>query len=349
MNQQLLDNTNFEKSTVSIARLTALWAFVEAGLGGVLHAFKIPFTGLLVGGMAVMLITLITHFSSGNPRKLFKCLIIVLMVKAMVSPHSPLAAYFAVSFQAVLGYLIYGVFKVNPISIFLFTVLAMLESAVQKLIILTLFFGSSFWEALDGLIGSVFKQFGMKVDDAAIWVVYLYVSIYFVGGIIIAVLISAISKELSSQTERPVFVRSTDTIALHVAKKSKSKKLLIVGLVLISISMVIFVFSEDTKSGLLAVGKSIFYTATVLFIWYAFLNPYLTKALKKFLKAKSISYESEVLDILSMIPEFKQMAASAWMLSMDKSGLARVKRFISILVYWTLTLTVKEKNQISEK
>jgi hypothetical protein len=72
MNHQLLDTNNLEKSAVSIARLTALWAFVEAGLGGILHAFKVPFTGLLVGGMAVMLITLIAHFSNGIPNKLFK-------------------------------------------------------------------------------------------------------------------------------------------------------------------------------------------------------------------------------------------------------------------------------------
>ena len=43
----------------AIQRLTALWAFTESGLGGIMHALQIPFTGLLVGGMAVIMISLI--------------------------------------------------------------------------------------------------------------------------------------------------------------------------------------------------------------------------------------------------------------------------------------------------
>lgn len=345
----MLDNTDLDKSAVSIARLTALWAFVEAGLGGVLHAFKIPFTGLLVGGMAVMLITLIAHFSNSKPGKLFKCLLIVLIVKAMVSPHSPLAAYFAVSFQAVLGYVIYGLFKVNMVSVFLFSILSMLESAVQKLIILTLFFGKSFWEALDGLLASIFKQFGMVVNEASIWIAYVYLSIYFLGGILIAFLIHAIIKGLGNMDGIPPYNRGIKVEDIQENKTSKSGKFIVVGIILFAISTLIFIFSEDTKSGLLAVGKSVFYTVTVLFIWYAFLNPYLTKLLKRFLKAKRKSYEIEVLDILSMIPEFKQMTARAWLLSHNKLGFSRIKRFISILIYWTLTHTVTEEFNTSNK
>ena len=44
-------------------RLTALWALIEAGLGGLLHAFHLPFTGIILGGFAVLIISLLAqHF-----------------------------------------------------------------------------------------------------------------------------------------------------------------------------------------------------------------------------------------------------------------------------------------------
>ena len=90
--------------SLAIQRLTALWAFAESGLGGVLHAFQIPFTGLVIGGFAVIIITLIAKFSDHHYQQILKSFLIVLIVKAMVSPHTPVPAYLAISFQAIMGF-----------------------------------------------------------------------------------------------------------------------------------------------------------------------------------------------------------------------------------------------------
>jgi len=39
-----------------------LWALSESGLGGMMFALKIPFTGFFVGGFAVVMLGLIAHF-----------------------------------------------------------------------------------------------------------------------------------------------------------------------------------------------------------------------------------------------------------------------------------------------
>jgi hypothetical protein len=39
-----IENLSKEQKLAAISRLTALWAFAESGLGGVLHALQIPFT-----------------------------------------------------------------------------------------------------------------------------------------------------------------------------------------------------------------------------------------------------------------------------------------------------------------
>ena len=64
---------------IAIERLTALWALNECGLGGVMHAFKLPFTGILVGGVSVLLITLIALFATKIGPALIKALTIVLL------------------------------------------------------------------------------------------------------------------------------------------------------------------------------------------------------------------------------------------------------------------------------
>ena len=106
-----------EQKQNALQRLTALWAFTESGLGGIMHALQIPFTGLLVGGMAVIMICLIAEFSEHTYKEVLKSVIIVLIVKAMAAPLTPVTAYIAVSFQAILGFVLFSLLRVNYISI----------------------------------------------------------------------------------------------------------------------------------------------------------------------------------------------------------------------------------------
>ena len=43
-------------------RLIALWILIESFLGGILHGFKIPVTGLMVGGSAMISIIFIARY-----------------------------------------------------------------------------------------------------------------------------------------------------------------------------------------------------------------------------------------------------------------------------------------------
>ena len=155
-------NLSAEQRITAVQRLTALWAFCESGLGGLLHALQIPFTGLVVGGLAVIIITFIAKISGHKYLQVLQSLLVVLVVKAMVSPYTPFPAYIAVSFQALVGFLLFNLFQVNLLSIFLLSTIAMLESAIQKLLILTLFFGRSFWKATDDMMD--FIAMGTQVE-----------------------------------------------------------------------------------------------------------------------------------------------------------------------------------------
>ncbi|MGB3083465.1 MAG: hypothetical protein WBB21_02015, partial [Saprospiraceae bacterium] len=84
---------NSQNQTI-IFRLTALWALNESGLGGFLHALNFPFSGLIIGSIAVALISFIIYFSGTDKKTLFNALIIVLIIKLLMSPHSSVTAYF---------------------------------------------------------------------------------------------------------------------------------------------------------------------------------------------------------------------------------------------------------------
>ncbi|MBK9377014.1 MAG: hypothetical protein IPM86_01485 [Saprospiraceae bacterium] len=138
-------------------RLTALWAFIESGLGGILHALKFPFTGLIIAGFALLLITLILHYSGKNKKFIFTSLMIVLLVKMVLSPHTSPTAYFAVTFQALALYAIVKLFGLNRFALFAGFVIAILQSAFQKLIVLTLVGGFTFWHSVQSFIEWVQK------------------------------------------------------------------------------------------------------------------------------------------------------------------------------------------------
>ena len=331
-----------EQRLAAIQRLTALWAFAESGLGGLMHALQIPFTGLVVGGMAVMIISLIAEISEHDHKQVLKSALVVLIVKAMVSPYTPFPAYIAVSFQAMLGYALFSLFPINFFSILLLSSLAMLESAIQKLLILTLFFGESFWKATDQMVDFVASQFGISSTNGSQWIIAFYLFIYLAGGVFIAWMAYKTIKGFSAGKE--VFILDhTATInkelfeAGSVKRKTRYHKLWALIIMLVVLSAVLFAFSGNTKQGWLAVLKTISWTLSVILIWFMLVGPLFTKLIQKLLQKKESRYSDEVLKTLAFLPMLKQLTGLAWQKSRAFSGLTRWQFFFSALVHWTLT------------
>lgn len=165
--------------TDAVFRLTALWAFSECALGGVMHALKIPFTGIFVGGFAVLSIGLLAHVSERNMAVILRSTLLVVLVKAVVSPHSPPTAYLAVGFQGVAGALILCNLRPFALAAYLFGFLAILESVLQKILVLYLFFGKSLFEAFDLFVTDVLENFGIRSEVSwSMIAVGCYVGLY---------------------------------------------------------------------------------------------------------------------------------------------------------------------------
>lgn len=186
-----------DKSTTWF-QLTALWAFVEVVLGGILHALRLPFTGVLVGGAAVFIIGAMVLHSQNPFKDIIRATGVVLIVKAGASPHSPLPAYLAVAYQGFSGALIFSLMRNFKIAAMLFSVLAMLESALQKLLTLSIMYGMAFWDALDSFVHSVLKSLKMGDSHNATELVWTYILVYFFWGIFLGYRLSGFYKRLPS-------------------------------------------------------------------------------------------------------------------------------------------------------
>lgn len=165
--------------------LVGVWAFAESGLGGVMHALKLPFTGIWVGGTAVAVLIVMAAVARGRyghapesfkvrVRMLLQATALVMAVKLAASPHSPPTAYLAVGFQGLLASAILTWMKPFRLGAILFALGAMLESALQKLLVMTLIYGAAWFEALEAMMELAARQLAwMRLDGSSVLVIYL--------------------------------------------------------------------------------------------------------------------------------------------------------------------------------
>ncbi len=342
---------------IFIQRLTALWALNEAGLGGLMHALRIPFTGILIGGTAVILITLIAYFSQPQFRQILKSMLIVLIIKAVASPHSPINAYFAVIFQGLSGFVLFSLISNLRIASFILALLALIEGAVQKVLVMTLIYGTSLWKAIDLFFDYLLKKFSINPGNFSASFVFIgsYFLLHLLGGIFVGTLCLKFLRLMHHLPERMARIphlhfRQTEEFTTQQKKKSRLKKFFKLSVLLIFIMGTLTLFS--TNSGWFQ-GLFVFFRVfSLILVWYLFLGPFLIRKLHRFLKNKSQLYSNEIEHIHDILPALKRVVFTLWQHSAQFNYLARWKYFLSNLILITLTFdpsALQETKQTAKK
>lgn len=326
----------------ALHRLTALWAFAESGLGGVLHALQVPFTGLIVGGFAIIIITLIARFSENNFSEILKSLLIVLLVKLALSPYTPFPAYLAVSFQAIMGFAIFSFLRINFLSILLLSVIAMLESAIQKILVLTLFFGKSIYTATNTLSNFITEQIGVQSINGSFWLITIYITIYIIGGLFISIFTFNIFKTINQHKpfDNNEFHVNTPTLKSNY----KRKRIVFLFALLLIISIILFFSASLSSTKFFVIVKPITYTTLIIILWFHWITPLFSKMMMKILKKSESKYEQEFKATLLVLPYLKQIATLAWLKSKEYKGVKRIQYFLSCFLQWSLSFSVSPKS-----
>lgn len=314
-----------------IQRLIALWAFAESGLGGVLHALRVPFTGLIVGGIAMIIITLLSSLSNNIFKDLSKAFFIVVVVKLTISPYTPITAYFAILFQVVLGLFIYKIFNINYISILFFCSIAMLESALQKILLLVIFYGKNLFIATNDFINFILQQFYLQKINASFWILLIYLLIYFIGGILIAYITNRI---IHTSIQQPTLLYFHEDVLVENKKRNFKKPLFYISLAVL-LALCFYLLNKQSTTGF-KILYSLVFSLMIIIFWYFILTPFVSKQLLKYLNKKEYHYKVEITSIMNFIPTLQKIVKIAWQQSQSYKGLHRINNFITIVFSWVI-------------
>jgi len=329
------------KNKLKVERTTAVWAFSEGAFGGLLHLFKIPFKGLFLSGIAVNLISLIDCLSK-NKREIIRSTTIVEIIKAAISPHSPLSAYIGVAVDGFSGYLFYKFIPSKRIASLLFALTTMFYSAFQRIFTLTIIFGMALWESIDSfsnyVISSVFHLHSLSFSLSQILISF-YVLIHLASGIYfgnlafnIGTMVNEFHKDLPPELKEGTFEMNE--------KKKKRIKMRPSGVLIIAFLIFLLIFSYINPSwqGKMAITIIMILRAFLItFLWYVFISPIVKKMIYKLVSKKEHEYIEEINSILSSFPHFKAIVNYSWKANSKLKGFKRLNQFIKSVLVLSLT------------
>jgi len=306
--------------------LILVWAFAESGIGGILHSLKLPFTGIFVGGIAVICVALLGFYSKENKNTILKALAIVLMVKLTVSPQSPWQAYVAVIFQGYLGHFLFRNTNRFSLKTLVFSILCLLESAVQKILLSLLIYGITFFKAVDTSAQSIGKSMGYTGEGSIVILIFgSYVLLHLIVGLMIGLWIPSIPAqvdELSQQMSELTIDSSDDKYNIRKQSKSVVFGFIIFAALLLCIHFLV----PSIKLGdlIFIFVRAVLVSLILIFV----LGPILLWILKSF--SKGMKMDKHLLnEILEEIPLFTTQAFQVlyWVNGKYK-GLEKIKNMI---------------------
>ncbi len=308
-------------------RLIALWVLCEAMLGGIIHGFKLPISGLFVGGGAILCIAMIAYYVPAKG-SIVKATIIVAVFKMMLSPQSPPPAYIAVFFQGLLGELLFIHKKMFRLSCLLLAVLAMMESAVQRILVLTILYGNSFWKAVNEFLS---KLTGEKtVTNYSLYFATGYIIIHVIAGFWVGWFAGVLPKKINQWKQDTTIIAALDNdVALPALQSSKKKKWKL-GLLLVWVLLIGLYIQSAIPIGrpLLPpnVPLQVFIRSVLIVLgWYLFLRPVVSRLLQHWLKKKQRDEQATIQQVATVLPSVKHVVQQSWLAASPARG---VKRFV---------------------
>ncbi len=320
-----------------IMRLTALWALSESGLGGLMHAFKIPFTGFFLGGFAIVIITLIAHHSTRKWKSIMQATLLVVLIKAAASPHSPPMAYIAVAFQGIAGAVFYSTVPFFRLAGILFGMIALFESAIQKFLVMTLIFGKSVWEALDSFFLGILKDLSFSSDFSfSFWLIATYTLGYTLWGILLGWWATALPARISNQSEQILANYKNlvpETVSAQQTNRKKRNRKMMATLFMLLFIATTFLLQGSGGKAFYAIARTV---AALLLLFY-FINPLVKWLMQKWLSKEEAKNKNQVSTLMDTIPELKNHVQPAMQLARQQhSGLPVYRAFVLNLIVFSL-------------
>jgi hypothetical protein len=297
-----------------------------------LHLLHIPLTGLLVGSSAVIFISLIAHYSN-NKSSILKATLLVLIIKFIVAPFTPLPAYFSLFMEGLLGLFFYNILNLKRSASVLLGFSILLFFSIQRIFTYTILFGITLWESLDLFADFIFKQFALT-SNLKISFSYSLISAYVLIHIIVGIIAGIVANKIPNWVENFSYNIEFEKIKIEKGnnnlwyKKKTRITFIILTLLLILLSYTTIVLDSNL---LLNITIMIIRSIIIMLLWYFFIAPYAEIFVKNILNKKRIKYSTEVENIFNLLPEIGALVKYSWEEATKKRGVGRIKLFISYI------------------
>jgi len=315
-------------------RLVALWVVCEAFAGGLMHAAKLPFTGMIVSSLAVSCIIMIAYYIPSR-NAVLKATIIVAFFKLILSPHSPPTAYIAVFFQGYLGYVLFDHRKHFKISSMVLAATSLVESAIQRILVLLVIYGNSFWDAVDIYLK---KTFGGTFNNYTTTAAGIYILVHLLTGLFLGSMVARLITKTDNMNDvLPYLITTQDAAPFTPAESKVKKKRLKIGFFIIWLFIVVLYIQAiyNPAVAVLPANKIVMiFVRSILIIlsWYIFLAPAIMRIIKWQIEKRRQAQYLPIEEIQKLIPEMQNIFFKSWQLSCATRGLARLKFFLKILL-----------------
>ena len=307
-------------------RLIALWVLCEAMLGSIIFSFKIPVSGLVIGSCAIVCIALIAWYVPARGA-IIRATVIVAIFKMMLTPQAPPAAYLAVFFQGLMGELLFQNKKYYRTACMVLALLAMTESAFQRILVITILYGNNFWTAVNTFMNKLTGS--SKLTDYSFFIIFWYVAIHIIAGILVGIWVGLLPNRISQmkglQTKYNILTTGAE-INLPVKRRNKKGRIFLFCIWILLIALYVqsfFHIGTPLLPSQLVVGILI-RSAIIILTWYFLISPVLKQLLHKWLQQKKQQSVQQVQEVLNLLPSTKGLVTKSWQLAGHLKGWRRV-------------------------
>ncbi len=300
---------------------------------------------MIVSSIAVIIICLIGYYSQtrGN---ILRAAVLVLAVKAGVSPHTPVAAYAAVFLQGLVGEMFFFNKKFFVLSSIVFGIVIGILTGMQKIITLTIIFGSTLWEAINQFINYVIKELFLPSTEFSsinfsFLLVVTYVSIHVLFGLTAGIFASRIPAKINSTNAKELLLPEIKIVTLNLSNQNITKKRkqwwkrpAYLSVFFISIGLLAFSYLNpesinlDRNSLLIMLVRGFL----LIIIWFYFLSPLIVKLIRRLLDKSKNEYSNEITHVIDNLQIYKSIAVKVWKLSSKYCGIRRINHFVTALI-----------------
>lgn len=309
-------------------RLIALWVVAEAFVGGIIHGFRLPVSGLVVGSCAIICVCLIAWYVPVRGA-ILRATIIVAIFKMMLSPQAPLVAYIAVFFQGLLGELLFRGRRHYRLICLVLAILALLESGLQRVLILTIVYGNDLWLVVNEFIN---KLTGQKVAfNYSLLLAGGYVFLHLVMGVLVGWWAGVLPQRIVQWSRDPGIARALPPTPAVIPTRPATLqwRKLKSFLFIVWIALLLLYLQSYFRIGrpLLPthVSLNILVRSIIIVLsWYFLVRPLVREWLGRWLQRKKGRVRADIQQVWQLLPGMQALAAQAWQQTANRGGWKRV-------------------------